>query len=561
MPNPERNRPRHVLCFTNQPKEFPNPLKNRSRHSQLSKLLTCWNFYCALRAQPTSNGAPRAIAASGPGAVFQRFELRTQASAFRIQHTAAAVVVLCWWLLPVTGFTQVKTITTTTVATKAEPDQKAAEEKKAGEKKAAEEKKAGEKKAAEKKGDGEKVNEKKAAEEKKSAGKEGAGPPDPVKPAAAKRAVRAPIARRVLNGREQPEESPEKLAAARDPSPKTEAELAKLPAGKGDAGKAARDATVATTGLPLTEEEEDGFAQVPVADVNQFEQQFKRQFLGLVKAELFFLNHTCNSTSEQRKQLKISSEIILTQTVVKFAELQKKMNQGGFDWNAPHPDPRRHIQEAFAKDAKKCLTPEQVAIYEGELIKRLENRKRASVMNVVARLDEELILTAEQRTKLAAELTEKWKAAESQQMEIFLYGNNYFPNIPEQFITSSLTDKQKEVWRGIPKNNNIFFGIGHVGNVVINGDMWNDDLPEAKDAEVKNPNAANAGATQKVDKKDDENKTVDLESEVKADEEKEAGVKAAAVKAEADKAATVKAEAKAAAAKDAAQKAEASPKP
>jgi hypothetical protein len=550
MPNPERNRPRHDLYFTNQPNESPSPLKNRSRHSQLSKLSTCWNFYCDLRAQPTLNGAPRPIAASGPGAVFQRFELHTQASAFRIQHAAAAVVVLCWWLLPVTGFTQVKTIMTTTIVTKAEPDQKATEEKKAVEKK-----------AAEKQGDGEKVNEKKVAEEKKAAGKKGEGKPDPVKPAAAKRAVRAPIARRVLNGREQPEESPEKLAAARDPSPKSEVELANQPGGKGDAGKAARDATAATTALPLTEEEEEGFAQVPAPDVNQFEQQFKRQFLGLVKAELFFLNHTCNSTSEQKRQLKISSEVILTQTVVKFAELQKKMNQGGFDWNAPHPDPRRHIQEAFAKDAKKYLTPEQVAIYEGEMIKRLENRKRASVLNVVARLDEELVLTAEQRTKLAAELTEKWKAAESQQLEIFLYGNNYFPNIPEQFITSSLTDKQKEVWRGIPKSGNIFFGIGHIGNVVINGDLWNDDLPEANDAEVKNPNVPNAGATRKVDTKDDEKKTVDLESDVKAGEEKETEVKAAAVKAEADKAATVKAEAKAAAAKDAAIKAEASPKP
>ncbi|MDB5392037.1 MAG: hypothetical protein JWM11_7683 [Planctomycetaceae bacterium] len=305
-------------------------------------------------------------------------------------------------------------------------------------------------------------------------------------------------------------------AAKRDPSPKSVTEKA-VPEGKiaeRDGGKPAE---------AVAEAEDVEFAAV-VADGNQFEQQFKKQFSGLLKAELFFLNRSCESTSEQRKELKIAGDRVLIQVVKEFGELQKKMNQGGFNWNSPTPEPRRHIQEALLIEAKLRLSPEQVALYESELTRRLENRKRTSILNVVARLDDELILTTEQRTKLTEELTAKWKTADTQQMEIFLYSEHYFPNVPEQFVTSILNEKQKEVWRGIQKNTNIFFGIGHIGNVVINEALWDDDPPGAKDAPEKKPNALNAIELKALEAR---------EEQAKAQADRDAAIKAAAVKKEA----------------------------
>jgi hypothetical protein len=220
----------------------------------------------------------------------------------------------------------------------------------------------------------------------------------------------------------------------------------------------------------------------PAADevvADPFEQQFKRQFGSVMKAELFFLNSTCQTTAEQRQPLKIASDTALSKVVKRFVDIQKKMNNGGFDWNTPSPDPRRHMQDELVIVAKQNLFAEQVALYEAEIAKRVENRRRTSILNVVARLDDELILTAEQRTKLTAELTRRWKAADQQQMEIFVQGEHYFPNIPEQFVTGALNDRQKEIWRGLGRSGNIFFGIGNFGNVVINDAAWAEDPPLA----------------------------------------------------------------------------------
>jgi hypothetical protein len=265
---------------------------------------------------------------------------------------------------------------------------------------------------------------------------------------------------------------PEAAEAVRD-------EVASEPAENGAAsrdksGDATETKTVGKVELAVAE---DG--AVAAENIDPFEQQFKRQFTGVMKSEVYFLNLVCETTPPQREKLKVATGETLTKVIKKFAEIQKKMNQGGFDWNSPAPDPRKQMQDELAYVAKRHLYPEQVALYETEIVKRVENRRRTSVLNVVARLDEELILTAEQRTKLTGELTTRWKTADSQQLEIFLYGDSYFPNVPEQFVTSLLNDRQKEIWRGVARNGNIFFGIGNFGNVAINDAPWAEDPPLA----------------------------------------------------------------------------------
>lgn len=311
-----------------------------------------------------------------------------------------------------------------------------------------------------------------------------------------------PAAKAVVNPKPATGKKPEAAkaigavdAAVRDPSPKREAETAKLGGNRNEPARAERDG-----GNPRernAQEQEvvaEVFAAAPAVDVNQFEQQFRQQFKGLLKTELYFLNNSCKTTSEQKQELKTAADQVLTDVVKKFAELQKKMNQGGFDWNSPAPDPRRSIQEALLKVIKQQLSADQVAPYEMELVARLESRKRASVLNIVARLDDELILTQDQRTKMTEELIAKWKAAESQQLEIFLYGDNYFPNVPEQLITACLNEKQKEVWRGIPRSGNIFFGIGHIGNVIINEAIWADEPADIKEGGKKTAAPAEGAA-------------------------------------------------------------------
>lgn len=259
------------------------------------------------------------------------------------------------------------------------------------------------------------------------------------------------------------------------------------------AAKAADKKAEAKKAAAKEEAVEADFAIVDAVNVDPFQQQFSRQFKGLLKAELFFLNQTCGVTPEQRAKLKTQGEVVLKEVVTKFVELQKKMNQGGFDWNSPAPEPRKHIQDSLLNEAKSILSPEQVARYENELARRQEARKRTSVANVVARIDDELILTPEQRVQLTEALTANWKTAETQQMEIFLYGEHYFPNIPEQLVTPALNQKQKDIWKGMSRTGNIFFGIGHTGNVAIDENAWNDEAdsaPKSGTSKTGKPEAA-----------------------------------------------------------------------
>jgi len=53
-------------------------------------------------------------------------------------------------------------------------------------------------------------------------------------------------------------------------------------------------------------------------------------------------------------------------------------------------------------------------------------------------------------------------------MQLLIYGEQYFPLVPDALVLPHLDAMQKEIWRGLPKNqNNIFFsGLGMMGNEI-----------------------------------------------------------------------------------------------
>ena len=64
--------------------------------------------------------------------------------------------------------------------------------------------------------------------------------------------------------------------------------------------------------------------------------------------------------------------------------------------------------------------------------------------------------------------------------------DSFFPNIPDQVAAPILTDNQKEVWRRIPKNSNVFWGFSFGGGIVENDPLDDPELAEArKEAEAR----------------------------------------------------------------------------
>jgi hypothetical protein len=107
--------------------------------------------------------------------------------------------------------------------------------------------------------------------------------------------------------------------------------------------------------------------------------------------------------------------------------------------------------------------------------------------NLIVRLDRDLVLTSQQRSKLADALLANWKDSWGQSLDMLQdLNNNVFPNIPDQVVAPVLTDLQKEVWRRIPKNTGGFYGFS-MGGMVMDPDPLDDpELAEVrKEAQAK----------------------------------------------------------------------------
>jgi hypothetical protein len=102
---------------------------------------------------------------------------------------------------------------------------------------------------------------------------------------------------------------------------------------------------------------------------------------------------------------------------------------------------------------KSTLDADRWARFESELEERKADQTRAAVHNVVAKIDRDLTLSAEQREKLVEALTAGWNPAWGAQFEIFLQqGGQFAPSLPPKLVTLHLNPSQKKIWSGSQAN-------------------------------------------------------------------------------------------------------------
>ena len=194
---------------------------------------------------------------------------------------------------------------------------------------------------------------------------------------------------------------------------------------------------------------------------------------------------TTEDRAVRRKILAEKGEPALKELATRFGKLQQQMNMGQMP--GVIPDPRTVIEEIFLEMLKPGFNEAQLARYGDEITKRKENLKTIAVSNLVARLDQDLILTVEQREKITAELTANWKDNWCQSLDYIQYFDRYFPDIPDRFVSSHLDDMQKVLYHKIPKNQRIFLGIGNPRQIQIAESAFQE---EDSDVKPPSPNAA-----------------------------------------------------------------------
>jgi len=215
----------------------------------------------------------------------------------------------------------------------------------------------------------------------------------------------------------------------------------------------------------------------PAADADQLE-PFLAQFRPVLRTELSLANRVCKFTDEQRTAAIAAGKAWLHDFVRDYVKNQGQAAQGvvflgGMRRNA-NADPRRSIEEGVAAAVKKIVTAEQYAAYEAELAHRRDFYKQAAVENLVAMIDQRLLLSAKQRKAIAKSLTSNWDDVWAPQIESLTHMGNYLPAIPDERVTPHLSDQQITLWQGIQK---VSFGHHFAANVQwIDGGQIIDDI-------------------------------------------------------------------------------------
>ena len=221
-----------------------------------------------------------------------------------------------------------------------------------------------------------------------------------------------------------------------------------------------------------------------VAQNDAMNQQFLQQFRPMLHEELGFIRLVCNDlAAEQRPKIKAAGEAGLKKAAKEMASLQNRQNRGMMQQASTQPEPRKIIREGISKALKEMLTAEQMERFTHEANDRTALRKQAAILCVVSRLDGCLCMTHEQRDKIIDAISTHWQDKWEQWLMMNSYGDQYFPVMPDQYVTPHLNAEQKSVWQGLQKidfggwwNGN---GQNQVNDVWWGEDAANEEVPAA----------------------------------------------------------------------------------
>jgi len=204
------------------------------------------------------------------------------------------------------------------------------------------------------------------------------------------------------------------------------------------------------------------------------------QLRPIFRLELRTLTSVAAPTPAQRREIAIEAG----RGVKELARNLAAINNGNRPMGrlvSARSDPRKLIHDSVATAAMSKLTPEQLTRFQAESERKTQDRREVVLLNIVAKIDQLLILSPDQRGKLQESLRAQWDDRTYPQIEMLVTYDAYFPAIPDAQIRPILTDAQRKVWQDVQKIN---FGTIRMANGFNNG-AFEAFQPGDEDADVK----------------------------------------------------------------------------
>jgi hypothetical protein len=215
--------------------------------------------------------------------------------------------------------------------------------------------------------------------------------------------------------------------------------------------------------LKAMQEAQNQALKMQQVQLDRIAQHFTLQVRPILAAELHRVRAVCELTEEQQIVIAEVGRDAMKQVVDKYVKYQQMRMQGMVQATA-NSNPRITIQEALLKAVALHLPREQASRYRDEVTKRDDFWKQTTVRNLVARLDQDLMLSTEQREDISESLLSHWDPVWAASVNHFLQGNSYSPDLPASLVSPLLDKTQMKVWHETPRP-----AFGDPGLTFVNG--------------------------------------------------------------------------------------------
>jgi hypothetical protein len=191
-------------------------------------------------------------------------------------------------------------------------------------------------------------------------------------------------------------------------------------------------------------------------------QQYVQLLQPAMWRELDFVRQVCDLTPEQRPKIKTAADA----SVKEAAKAMFQPQGARFPATAS-----QKIHDGVYEALKKTLTAEQLKKYSAEDASRTDATKQATIDSTISQFDGALYFNPEQREKIARALDANWQRDWVQWLDMRRYGEQYFPQVPEEHVVPHLTEEQKTVWNGLQRTT--IYGWHNDGRRAADDAWWN----------------------------------------------------------------------------------------
>jgi len=171
---------------------------------------------------------------------------------------------------------------------------------------------------------------------------------------------------------------------------------------------------------------------------------YREALAPLAAAELSFVSRTCGLTAEERARRAAALGAWLDGFAFEHAAAAVRQADAGDATTL-----QQAFESSLSAELQQGLSAEQVAAYRRERQARDAYRLETAIDCYLAKLDQHVVLSAEQYAQVRDELRAHWEDVSAPPLHAFVHLNNVLPETPAARVAKHLHPEQRRLLRGI----------------------------------------------------------------------------------------------------------------